>query len=178
VRAGVLLGHDRLERRVQRNRRSSDPAEPVRGRGARTPGSHQFLSRAARRRRAEHRRRAAPLARFRALTIPAAFRDEFIDPTLGAVALYTFTPFEVAFVDDATLDPKLATLSAANTEGLAAGSAVEWLALGTYLFPGWLAPAEFQVVATGTVSSDGSRVEMDPGQGVPYLTWLAVRPKP
>jgi hypothetical protein len=115
---------------------------------------------------------------FRALSIPATARDAFADPKLGVVALWALTPFEAAIVDEATLAPELARISADNTTGLAAGTLVEWLGLGSYLFADWVKPAKFEVVASGKVSSDGARIEMDAGQGVRYLTWLAVRKKP
>jgi hypothetical protein len=115
---------------------------------------------------------------FRALSIPAAQRDAFADPKLSVTALWALTPFEAAIVDEATLAPALARLTAENTLGLPADTPVEWLALGSYLFADWVKPARFEVVATGKVSSDGARVEMDAGQGVRYLTWLGVRKKP
>jgi hypothetical protein len=61
---------------------------------------------------------------------------------------------------------------------LAAAAPVEILALGSYTFPDWITPAAFEVVATGSVSSDGTRIEMDAGEGVPHLTWLAIRATP
>lgn len=113
---------------------------------------------------------------FRALTIPADQRDHFAPATLGLVALYALTPFEVAFVDAATSDSALVQLELDNEAALPADSKVEFLGLGSYLFPTWVPPAEFQVVATGTVSADGLRLAMDGGQGIPHLTWLGVRP--
>jgi hypothetical protein len=115
---------------------------------------------------------------FRALTIPEAQRDHFAPAALGLVALYAFTPFEVAFVDATTSDSALVQLEIDNEAALPANSPVEFLGLGSYLFPAWVPPAEFQVVATGTVSADGQKLVMDTGQGIPYLTWLGVRPAP
>lgn len=114
---------------------------------------------------------------FRALAVPAGARAAFAEPSLGLVALWALTPFEAAIVDEQSGAPALARISAENTAGLPAGSAVEWLALGSYLFADWVKPASFAVVATGKVSADGARVEMDAGQGVRYLTWLGVRKK-
>jgi hypothetical protein len=113
---------------------------------------------------------------FRALAIPADQRDHFAPPALGLVALYALTPFEVAFVDAATSDPALVQLEFDNEAALPADSKVEFLGLGSYLFPTWVPPAEFQVVATGTVSADGQKLVMGAGEGVPHLTWLGVRP--
>ena len=63
-----------------------------------------------------------------------------------------------------------------NVPKLSAGTRVEFLALGTYLHPEWIAPAAFTRVATGSVSSDGMAIEPDAGSGLLYLTWVAVRP--
>jgi hypothetical protein len=115
---------------------------------------------------------------FRALTIPAEHREHFAPASLGFVELYAFTPFETSFVDETTSDPALAQIAFENTAALPAGQKLEFLALGSYLFPEWVPPAEFQVVATGTVSADGTKLEMDAGQGVRHLTWLGVRAAP
>jgi len=48
--------------------------------------------------------------------------------------------------------------------------------VNSYAYPDWLTLARFEVLATATVSGDGARVEMAPGQGVRHLTWLAPRP--
>ncbi|MBK7581944.1 MAG: hypothetical protein IPI67_17270 [Myxococcales bacterium] len=115
---------------------------------------------------------------FRALSVPAAQRALFAPASLNLVALFALTPFESAIVDETTALPALAQLSADNTPNLPAGTPVEWLALGSYLFDDWVKPAAFAVVATGSVSADGARIEMDAGQGVRYLTWVGVRAKP
>jgi hypothetical protein len=115
---------------------------------------------------------------FRALAVPAAQRGRFADEKLGLVALFALSPFEAAVVAEADGAPALARLRAENTTGLAAGTAVEWLALGSYLFDDWVTPAAFEVVATGSVSGDGKALEMDAGQGIGYLTWVGVRVKP
>jgi hypothetical protein len=115
---------------------------------------------------------------FRVLPIPAAQRDHFADGALGLAALWALMPFEAAIVQESSGAPALARISADNSAVLPADTAVEWLALGSYLFADWVAPAQFEVVATGKVSSDGLRIEMDAGQGTPYLTWIGVRKKP
>jgi hypothetical protein len=107
---------------------------------------------------------------FRALTIPAEHRDHFVPASVGLVALYAFTPFETSFVDATTSDPVLARVELDNEAALPAGSKVEFLGLGSYLFPTWVPPAEFQVVATGTVSTDGTKLQMDAGEGIRHLT--------
>ena len=115
---------------------------------------------------------------FRALAVPAELRDRFADPSLGLVSLHALTPFEAALVKGTGGDSTTARLSITNVAGLSAGTAVEFLALGSYLFPEWVKPAAFEPVSTGTVSNDGSTVDMDPGQGVSHLTWVGVRKKP
>jgi hypothetical protein len=115
---------------------------------------------------------------FRALEVPQERRDTFIDPALGAFALYAFTPFEAGFDVEATGVSATARLSFANRTGLAAGSAVEVLALGTYQYLDWVKPAAFEPVATASVTADGARIELDPGEGLRYLTWVALRDKP
>lgn len=112
---------------------------------------------------------------FRALRIPDAHMAAFADPALGLAALYQLTPFEAA-MRDASNAPTEVRLSFDNV-GLAAGTPVEILGLGSYLFPEWVPAGQFQVVATGAVSADGSRIEMDPGEGVGYLTWVGIREK-
>ncbi len=115
---------------------------------------------------------------FRALAIPAEHRDAFAPSALGLVALYAFTPFEAVFLDAASGDPASARLSFANTANLPAGSAVEVLALGSYLYPEWVTPAAFEPVASASVSGDGTRIDLDAGGGLPYLTWVGLRAKP
>jgi len=115
---------------------------------------------------------------FRALDVPQDQRDTFIDPSLGALALYALTPFEAGFDVEATGASASARLSFANRTSLAAGSAVEVLALGTYQYVDWITPAAFEPVATATVTADGTRIELDSGEGLRYLTWVALRAKP
>jgi hypothetical protein len=115
---------------------------------------------------------------FRAFLIPVDQRDKFVAPALGLESVYALTPFEAAIVAETSGDPALARLSVKNSTGLPAGTAVEFLELGSYLFPEFVKPAAFEVVASGKVSSDGTSIDMDAGQGVRYLTWVGVRKKP
>jgi hypothetical protein len=112
---------------------------------------------------------------FRALAIPAQHREHFA-PGQSFSALYAFTPYETAFVEGTTTTAALVQLELDNEAGLPADSSVEFLALGSYLFPTWVPPARFQVVATGKVSADGAKLVMDAGEGISYLTWVGVRP--
>jgi hypothetical protein len=113
---------------------------------------------------------------FKVLEISADKHDQYIDPALGAEVLYALYPFESRFrlaVDPAELAS--ATLSFPNDAGWPAGTEIEILALGSYIFPDWVTPATFEVVARGAVSSDGMTITMHDGEGVPYLTWFALR---
>jgi hypothetical protein len=124
--------------------------------------------------------RAAALGKeFRALTIPDAFLKDFVDPGLGVKALYAFEPFEASFETATTPATQVnVRLSFANTSKMAPGTPIDVLALGSYIYPDWIPAAAFAKVAKGHVSADGSRVDLDPGEGLPYLTWVAVRPTP
>ena len=116
---------------------------------------------------------------FRALRVPDALLGEFVDPALSVLALYGFEPFESRFELPGTPPQEVdIRLSFENTLGLAAGERVQVLALGSYVIPDWLPPAVFEPVAAGQVTSDGSRIELDPGTGVKYLTWVALRAEP
>jgi len=114
---------------------------------------------------------------FRALTIPDKFLGEFADASLGVKAMYALEPFESSYeypkMNSMTANVRL---SFANTAKLPNGSAVDVLALGTYIYPDWIPPAAFAKVASAHVSSDGSKIDFDSGQGIPYLTWIALRP--
>ncbi|HVW27305.1 MAG TPA: hypothetical protein VHC69_18195 [Polyangiaceae bacterium] len=114
---------------------------------------------------------------FRALTIASRFIDEFADGIAGLRAVYALEPFESSFeYPGAHPMPALVRLSFVNTAAIAAGAAVDVLALGTYVYPEWVTPAALEKVASAHVSADGSRIELDPGEGLPHLTWIALRP--
>jgi hypothetical protein len=114
---------------------------------------------------------------FRALTIARNFMEEFADDIVGVQAMYALEPFESSFDYPAPRSmAALVRLSFANTAALAAGTPVDVLALGSYVYPDWVKPAAFEKVASAHVSADGSRIELDPGEGLPHLTWIALRP--
>jgi hypothetical protein len=114
---------------------------------------------------------------FRALKIPDQFKNEFSPASLRVSALYALEPFESSFENAGVPDkPVNVRMSFANSTQIAAGAAVDLLALGTYIYPDWIPPSAFTKVASGHVSADGSRIDLDPGEGLPYLTWVAVRP--
>jgi hypothetical protein len=127
----------------------------------------------------ESNRAAAAGKIFRALTVPDAFVKDFVEASAGVKALYAFEPFEVSFeTAPAPAKPVNVRLSFANTAKIAAGAAMDVLALGSYIYPDWIPAAAFAKVAKAHVSGDGSRIDLDPGEGLPYLTWVAVRPTP
>ena len=96
-------------------------------------------------------------------------RLPFIDGAARPGVLYAFAPFEVRF-------SRKIRVSFANTSRVPAGSAVDVQSMSGLLAD--KPPAgRFSSVATAHVSADGSRIEMDPGEGVLSLTWLALRPK-
>jgi hypothetical protein len=115
---------------------------------------------------------------FRVLDVPEDKRTVFLDASAGAFALYALMPFEAGFDIAETREPTTARLSFANRAGLPAGSLVEVLALGTYQYLDWVSPGEFEPVATARVTTDGASIELDPGEGLRYLTWVALRQKP
>lgn len=115
--------------------------------------------------------------KFRALSVPPALHADFVDASLGIASLYAFRPFDASFYQEGmSSTPRKARLVFPNEAGLAAGAAVELLALGSYLFADWVTPAVFEPVATGTVSADGTQIELDPGEGFEHLTWVGIRP--
>ncbi|MCC6216003.1 MAG: hypothetical protein IT376_14145 [Polyangiaceae bacterium] len=110
--------------------------------------------------------------------VPAAALGRFVPAELGAVAAWAISPFEATLRVVATGEPGLAQVELENVTALPAGTRVELLALGSYLFPEWVPPATWASVAAGAVSADGARVELDPGQGLRHLTAVAVKVSP
>lgn len=108
-----------------------------------------------------------PGRELRVVKISPPTKMPFVDAAAPPDALYGFSPFEVRFSQPATL-------SFANSAGLAANAAVDVLALGGLV--GVNPPAgHFSKVATAHVTADGSSIVMDSGQGVNGLTWIALR---
>ena len=111
---------------------------------------------------------------FYARKVDGAVQDEFVDPAIGAVALYALAPFDAAF--DLESDPGTLTkvpLTFANTTSLPADAAVQFYQQGSFVV-GQLATGVFHPVATGAVSSDGTTITMDAGEGIEFLTWVAI----
>lgn len=114
---------------------------------------------------------------FRALPVPKNLWNDFVDPSLGLSELYAFGPFEAGFFDAQTGKPALAQMSFKNTAGLPASTPVEFLELGSFLYPDLIPTATFAPVATGKVSADDTTIDMDPGTGIQYITWIGIRVK-
>jgi hypothetical protein len=110
---------------------------------------------------------------FRALALSPEQHSYFVPPELGLVALYALAPFEASFTDAMSGADAVARLAFVNDLGLAAGTRVEVLALGTYLYPEWVKPGAFEVVATATATE--SDIVLDAGQGIARLTWIGLR---
>jgi hypothetical protein len=88
----------------------------------------------------------------------------------GLVALVAMSPF-------GTTASKPLGVALTNTAGLAAGAAVELLALDDNVGSSPPTAGTFRVVATGHVSVDGSSITTDAAAGIAELTWLGVRPR-
>ncbi len=116
-------------------------------------------------------------SKFRALTVSDADRSKFVDPSLNVLALYALAPFEATFNEKGTKTLTKVGASFTNTTGLAADAAVELLTMGSYYVEQPIEPGAFGPVATGHVSADGSTITLDAGEGIQYVTWLALREK-
>lgn len=107
--------------------------------------------------------------------VPEEHQGRLVDESLGFVSLFAVHPFEAEFRTPEK-EPARGHLDFANVTSLPAGTQVEILALGTYLYSDWIPPAQFQPVADGVVSDDGEWIEMQ-GEGVRYTTWFGIRPR-
>jgi hypothetical protein len=112
---------------------------------------------------------------FMSQRVPETLHEHFVGSGSEILALYALAPYEAALVAaDGT--PAAATLTFDNTFGLPAGTQVSVLALGTYIFPDWLPPSQFEPVGTATVSADGAELVMAPQNNrLSVLTWVALR---
>ncbi|MEM1031668.1 MAG: hypothetical protein AAF928_00235 [Myxococcota bacterium] len=115
--------------------------------------------------------------RFLSRRVDPSAQDAFIDPSFGAVALYALAPFDAGFdLDSAPGTPAKVQLTFDNTAGLAADTPVQFYQQGSFIV-GDLQTAVFHPVATGQVSADGTTIAMDPGEGLEFLTWVAIAPR-
>jgi hypothetical protein len=104
---------------------------------------------------------------FRALAADPK-KAPFVDGAVPPEALYGFSPFEVLFT-------KPGTLSFPNPTKAAEGTKFDVLALRTLLTTLDEPSGTWKRVAGATVKS--GRIEMDPGDGVTFLTWIALKRK-
>jgi hypothetical protein len=88
----------------------------------------------------------------------------------GLVAVWALAPFNL--ISDRPLGVRLA-----NRTGLAAGSAVDFVAMGNETVTPPITGGRPVVVGAGRVSADGATVATDPGVGISYVTWIGVRPR-
>ena len=101
--------------------------------------------------------------------------------TRGLCALDGVEPFDgvYAFSPEGDVTGAGFPLSIPNSTHLDPGSRVELYALGGLVYrlaDGTAVPeAEWRQFGHGTVSSDGAAIESDPGDGLPFLTWLGYR---
>ncbi len=83
--------------------------------------------------------------------------------------LYAASPFDLKSTN------KKVPLTINNTAGLAEGTAVEIIGLGSDFLAEPFTAGTLQVVATGKVT--GGKIVTDAGEGLKVLTWIGVRPK-
>jgi hypothetical protein len=113
---------------------------------------------------------------FRVLKIPDQFLAEYAPASLGIKVLYAMEPFESSFEIGGMMGvEKNVQLSFVNSTNFPASAAIDVLSLGTYIYPDWIPPGEFTKVASAHVSADGTKIDFDSGQGIPYLTWVGLR---
>lgn len=116
-------------------------------------------------------------SQFRALAVPQSAWQQFVPAETAALALYALAPFEATFREQGAKTKAKAQLSFVNTTGLPPSAAVEVMILGSYYVEQSLPPGTFGPAALGHVSVDGTRIMLDDGEGVEYLSWLALREK-
>ena len=113
-------------------------------------------------------------AHFEARQVQAPHIDTFAAGH-NLLALWSFYPFEAAFRPEGnSLGFAKASLTLPNPTNLPAGTAVELLSYGGFVYPEIVPAGSYQVVATATVSANGT-IETDLGQGVQVLTWIGIR---
>lgn len=106
----------------------------------------------------------------------------FVDPADPPLALYVATPYDTLVIDPADwVDPTLvpAGLDLPNETSLPAGTVLDVHVLGgIHPDPAGLAEGEWAPLATATVTPDGTRIRTAPDEGIGYLTWFGLYPRP
>lgn len=99
----------------------------------------------------------------------------FVDPADPPVALYAVTPEATYLFEPGTTTMAPAGLDLPNHAGLAADTDVDVYVLGsTYTTHTDLEAGDWVRFAGARVTSDGSRIQTAPGEGIGYLTWFGV----
>ncbi len=105
---------------------------------------------------------------FRAVVLPASRHPHAVGPALADAVVVALSPGETTFCPNARL-------SVPNIEGWPSGAALEFLLHGASIeqtsapYGGW------EVVSSGAVTADGSRLETSEGEGLPALSAVAIR---
>jgi hypothetical protein len=106
----------------------------------------------------------------------------FIDPADPPLALYVVTPYDVLVIEPGTrFDPVLfpAALDLPNTTSLPADTVVDVYVLGgVHPDSAGLHEGQWAPLTTATVTSDGTRIQTGPTEGIGYLTWFGVYEAP
>lgn len=105
---------------------------------------------------------------FRSSTVPADRVGDVVDPALGLEMLFAAGPFETLFCP-------AAKVSVPNSEGWAAGTAVELWLQGVDTLQHWAPYAGWTKVSTGAVSADGATIETTDGEGLPSLGVFGIK---
>ncbi|MCB9584156.1 MAG: hypothetical protein H6718_02105 [Polyangiaceae bacterium] len=108
---------------------------------------------------------------FRAVVFDPADAPDAVDPSLNLELLVGTTPIETEFCP-------AATLSLPNSKGWAADADVEFFVHGVSIEEEWAPYAGWAKVSDGKVSSDGTKVVTNDGEGIPHLSVIGVRLKP
>ena len=103
---------------------------------------------------------------FRAVDLPIGMAP--VDATVGLEIVIGTTPLETLFCPPVQA-------SVPNSGGWAAGTAVDFYALGTDVSSYFAPWAGWAVISTGHVSADGASIATDPGAGLSVLTNLGIR---
>ena len=118
---------------------------------------------------------------FRVTKVPVADAPPFAKDS-KVLALFALSPYSSKIIDGPTPGgkPRKAAVSVVNPDvtKLPAGSAVEFIAVGDRLLGDPFTGGLLLVVAKGKVSSDGTKIDTDAGEGLSVLTWLGVRAAP
>jgi len=109
--------------------------------------------------------------KFRAVEIPIAQAPAAVDTTLGFEMLVGTTPVEARFCG------AKAKLTVPNTPNWPAGTEVEFWLHGVDPAEEWAPYAGWAKVSGGSVSSDGTTVSTNDGEGIPELSVIGIKKK-